>query len=357
MEKKGPKAQYLNEIANDVIWRDELQALVVDQFERLYQELTQPKTKGWSITQLWQSPEPAPKGLYIYGSVGRGKTHLMDLFYDSLSTEVGKKRQHYHEFMLWLHHQLRNQSDVKNPLNKIFKQLASEVQVLCLDEFLVNDIANAMLLAGMLEAFSRHGIALVTTSNVKPDNLYKDGLQRAKFLPAIDWINTNMQVMHLNGQQDYRQQDTDASLHEHWYFPNNQSSLGRLQENFQLLTENTESFDDSWNINDRELKVIQFASQTLWCDFTALCEQARNASDYISIAKKIDTLIISNIPSMSAGDDSAARRFITLIDVMYEAEVKILAQAACHYKMIYQGKKMTFEFERAASRLAELLID
>lgn len=357
ISKAGPKEQYLNEILQGIIWRDELQASVVDEFQRLYLDFTQVRSQSWSITQLWKNSDRAPKGLYIYGSVGRGKTHLMDLFYDSLPTHVGKKRQHYHEFMLWLHHQLRHHGEISNPLDKICKQLAKQIQVLCLDEFLVNDIANAMLLAGMLQAFSRYGIALVTTSNVQPDNLYQDGLQRAKFLPAIAWIKSHMQVMHLDGKQDYRQQQGDDNQHEHWYFPINDSSFSHLKERYQLLVEDHSSSTDSWTLNDRTLEVVRYANKTLWCDFKALCQQARNASDYIELAAKINTLIIENIPSMSADDDSAARRFITLIDVMYEHEVKINAQAACHYKMIYQGKKMTFEFERAASRLAELLIE
>lgn len=353
MSESGPKAQYLTEIATGVIWRDELQALVVEEFERLYLDLTRAKNKKW----FFQAAQPAPQGIYIFGSVGRGKTHLMDLFYDSLPAQVGKQRQHYHEFMLWLHQQLRSNGDSKNPLDGICKKLAAHTQILCLDEFLVNDIANAMLLAGMLQAFSRYGIALVTTSNVKPDNLYKDGLQRAKFLPAIAWINSHMQVMHLDGAHDYRQQDADANQHEHWYFPINASSLQHLQERYEGLTEGVASSNTQWTINDRSLQVLRFANRTLWCDFEPLCQQARNAADYIEISQQIDTLIISHVPNMSADDDSAARRFITLIDVMYEADVKIVAQAACHYKMIYQGKKMTFEFERAASRLAELLIE
>ncbi len=356
MSKLSPKAQYLHEIESGVIWRDELQAQVVDEFERLYQDFISPKNNAWSVSRLWKKTT-APKGLYIYGSVGRGKTHLMDLFYETLPETIGKQRQHYHEFMLWLHHQLRQQSQVTNPLEKICKSLSKEVQVLCLDEFLVNDIANAMLLAGMLKAFSQYGIALVTTSNVKPDDLYKDGLQRAKFLPAIGWINTHMQVMHLDGEQDYRQQDTADNQHEHWYFPINDSSFNRLHERYQILTEQHHYSDANWLINDRELKVVKFAHDTLWCDFDTLCKDARNAADYIHIAEKIKTLVITNIPSMSVDNDNEARRFITLIDVMYEQEVKIVAQAACHYKMIYSGKKMAFEFERAASRLAELLVD
>ncbi len=346
----GPKHNYQAEIESGVIWRDELQADVVDEFERLYLDLTEPRSNRW----LFAKKAPTPKGIYIYGSVGRGKTHLMDLFYDSLNDDIGKQRQHYHEFMLWLHHELREHGDTKDPLNHICKKLSKRVQILCLDEFLVNDIANAMLLAGMLEAFSQYGIGLVTTSNVRPDNLYKDGLQRAKFLPAIDWINKNMQVMHLDGQHDYRQQDEEQ--HENWYYPINDSSIFHLKDCFKQLINDHQTSHNDWVINDRKLAVINSSNRILWADFEALCQQARHASDYIEIARKVDTLIIQGIPNMAANEDNAARRFITLIDVMYEHDVKIIAQAAGHYKTIYRGQKMTFEFERAASRLAELLI-
>ncbi|MCX7554941.1 cell division protein ZapE [Marinicella sp. S1101] len=350
MTQPGPKAKYLDEIECGVIWRDELQAAVVDEFQRLYDDLVKPKKKSW----LFKSKEPAARGIYIYGSVGRGKTHLMDLFFDTLPDHVGKRRQHFHEFMLWLHLQLRNQGDAKDPLDKICKKLASTTQILCLDEFLVNDIANAMLLAGVLQAFNQHGIAMVTTSNVKPDDLYLDGLQRAKFLTAIDWINHNMQVLHLDGTQDYRQQEEQQ--HEHWYYPINDSSQMHLNECFIKLSNHATSRYDDWQINDRKLSVIKHAYKTLWCDFSALCDTPRNADDYIQIAAKIDHLIVANIPQMNSNQDNAARRFITLIDVMYEHGVKIIAEGACHYKIIYQGKKMAFEFERAASRLAELLV-
>ncbi|TDR19438.1 cell division protein ZapE [Marinicella litoralis] len=350
----GPKYNYLSEIEAGVIWRDELQAHVVAEFERLYQGLTGPRSNRW----LFAKTPPTQQGIYIYGSVGRGKTHLMDLFYDSLPDQVGKQRQHYHEFMLWLHEQLRSQTDTKDPLKQICKKLAKDVQVLCLDEFLVNDIANAMLLAVMLEAFSQYGIALVTTSNVKPDNLYKGGLQRAKFLPAIEWIKQNMKVMHLDGSHDYRQQDSELAdqQHENWYYPINESSLFHINDCFKLLTKADNQSTADWQINDRSLSVVKYSPKTLWCQFDALCKQARNAADYIEIAKKIDTLIISDIPQMSADNDNEARRFITLIDVMYENDVKIIAQAACHYKIIYHGTKMAFEFERSSSRLAELLL-
>lgn len=346
----SPLTTYQAELDAGVIWHDPLQQQVVAEFERLYQELIKPVKRGW----FFQKPEPAPAGIYIYGSVGRGKTHLMDLFYDSLPETVGKQRQHYHEFMLWLHQQLRTHGDTKNPLNHICKQLARDTRVLCLDEFLVNDIANAMLLAGMLVAFSEFGIALVTTSNVKPDDLYHDGLQRAKFLPAIAWINEHMQVMHLDGEQDYRQQD--GLDHEDWYFPINESSSLHLTERYLAISAGEAGSGLPWLINDRKLDIIRCTQNTLWCEFAALCAEARNAADYMLIADRIEHLVIQNIPSMGPENDNEARRFITLIDVLYEKDIKLIAQAACHYKLIYQGEKLAFEFKRAASRLAEMLV-
>ncbi len=344
----GPKAKYQSELDQGLIWHDALQAQVVDAFQRLYDDLSATK-KTW----FWQK-KTAAKGIYIYGSVGRGKTHLMDLFYDTLPAQVGKQRQHYHEFMLWLHQQLGQFADQKDPIDKICQKLSEQIEVLCLDEFLVNDIADAMLLAGLLSAFSKHGMALVTTSNVRPDDLYHDGLQRAKFLPAIAWINQHMQVLHLDGAQDYRTQDEGAQ--EHWYYPINDSSMHRLQDHFIHHCDARQVNNQAWQVNDRELPIIKAAGRLLWCHFDALCKDARSASDYLDVADRIDALYIEGIPKLDRYHNDQSRRFITLIDVMYENEIKIIAQAEAHYQMIYQGEKLQFEFKRCASRLSELLI-
>ncbi len=344
----GPKAKYQSELNGGLIWHDALQGLVVNEFQRLHDELESPP-RQW----FWQK-RTTLQGIYIYGSVGRGKTHLMDLFYDTLPENVGKKRQHFHEFMLWLHHQLQSNKQHQNPINLICQQLAESVDVVCLDEFLVNDIADAMLLSGLLVAFLKHGITLVTTSNVKPDDLYHDGLQRAKFLPAIDWIKQHLQVLHLDGEQDYRIQANGT--HEHWYYPINESSYLRLHDHFIHHNDSNEMNNQPWCINDRVLPITKAAGKNLWCHFDALCKDARSASDYIAIAEQIDTLYIEGIPKLSIYENDSSRRFITLIDVLYENEIKIIAQADTHYKMLYQGEKLAFEFKRCASRLSELLI-
>lgn len=343
----GPAKRYQQELADGTLRADKRQAVVVESLQRLYQELTS-ETQGWWLFKKAQ----AAKGLYVYGSVGRGKTYLMDLFYESLPAKIGKKRQHYHAFMLWVHRQLRQLDSVTDPIEHIGQQLAKKINVLCLDEFLVNDIANAMLLSALLKTLHQNHIALVTTSNVRPDDLYLDGLQRAQFLPAITWINSEMEVLRLDGSQDYRYDDN--AIKEHWYYPLNESSAKRLNEFFNDYKKGAVSHKD-WQINGRSLVVVKATKNILWCDFKVLCEEARGADDYLDIGAKVDYLLIQNIPPLSADNDDQARRFITLIDVLYEHKVGLICQAACHYQNLYQGQRLAFEFKRAYSRLTELL--
>ena len=344
----GPIASYQSELDEGALLPDRRQAEVVQAFQRLYNDITAvPKNKWWTRRQ-----PVAAQGLYIYGSVGRGKTHLMDLFYDSLPESVPKRRQHYHDFMQWVHHRLRSLDGVVNPIEHMGQQLAKEINILCLDEFLVNDIANAMLLAGLLKTMHHNRITLVTTSNVKPNDLYKSGLQRAKFLPAIAWINQYMAVLRLDGQQDYRYQDSHD--HEHWYFPLNDSSVKRLTTFFSDFAVGDIRRDDLM-INGRALPICQATENMLWCDFDALCVDARGANDYLRIAAQFDFILIDQIPLLNADMDDQTRRFITLVDVLYEAEVGMVCRAACHYETLYQGQRMSFEYQRTRSRLTELL--
>lgn len=344
----GPEHAYQQEIDDGTLLPDSRQANVVQSFQRLYDDLIAPPKKKW-----WSRSKPAAaQGLYIYGSVGRGKTHLMDLFYDSLPESVPKRRQHYHDFMQWVHSRLREVDGVSNPIDHIGQQLAKDIKLLCLDEFLVNDIANAMLLAGLLKTMHQNRITLVTTSNVKPDDLYKGGLQRAKFLPAIDWINQHMAVLRLDGKQDYRYQGSHN--HEHWYFPLNDSSSQRLATFFSDYSQG-ELCQDDLIINGRALPIRQSSKNMVWCDFEALCVAARGANDYLMMGQQFDYLLIDRIPLLTTEMDDQTRRFITLIDVMYEAEVGMVCRAAGHYEMLYQGQRLAFEYQRTRSRLTELL--
>ncbi|MCX7545232.1 cell division protein ZapE [Marinicella gelatinilytica] len=344
----GPAQRYQQEIDDGTLLPDKRQAKVVQSFQRLYDDLIQtPQKRWWPFSQ-----SVVARGLYIYGSVGRGKTHLMDLFYDSLPESVPKRRQHYHDFMQWVHRRLRAVAGVSDPIEHIGQQLAKRIKILCLDEFLVNDIANAMLLAGLLKTLHQHRITLVTTSNVKPDDLYKDGLQRAKFMPAIVWINDYMEVLRLDGEKDYRYHNSHD--HEHWYFPVNDSSAKRLNVFFDHVA-NGPSASGDIDINHRALPVIKSTGNILWCDFKALCEAARGANDYLLIGEQFDFVLIDHIPLLTSDMDDQTRRFITLVDVLYEAEVGMVCRAACHYDVLYQGKRMSFEYRRTRSRLTELL--
>ncbi len=347
----SPAETYRAEIERGLLQPDPLQAEAVQCFERLYQSLMQPRERGW----LWFKRRDPVRGLYVYGSVGRGKTHLMDLFYDCLPAG-GKLRQHYHEFMLWLHGRLRAHEAQKDPLNKIIAELAQRVHLVCLDEFLVNDIADAMLLSGILKAMHAHGITLVTTSNVKPDDLYREGLQRARFKPAIQWINAHMQVMHLDGETDHRMRH--GELRTHWYYPLNESSEWHLQQVFaERVPAAARQYQQSWNVNGRPLPVVACGGDVLWCGFDALCREPRNADDYLKIAAKVRHLMIQSVPILNDNDNDAARRLITLIDVMYESRVHLMVSAAAHHEAIYRGDKLAFEFTRANSRLRELLLE
>ncbi len=344
----GPVQRYQQEVDDGTLLPDPRQATVVQSFQRLYDDLIEPPKKKW-----WRRTKPAAaKGLYIYGSVGRGKTHLMDLFYDSLPGSVPKRRQHYHDFMQWVHRRLRTLDGMQDPIEHIGRQLAKDIKVLCLDEFLVNDIANAMLLAGLLRSLHENRITLVTTSNVKPDDLYKGGLQRAKFLPAIAWINQYMAVLRLDGEHDYRYQDSHD--HEHWYFPLNTSSAKRLSTFFADYSLG-EVCQDNLNIHGRPLPVRSVSDNMLWCDFEALCVDARGANDYLLLGEQFDFVVVDQIPLLSHGMDDQTRRFITLVDVLYEAEVGMVCRAAVHYETLYQGQRMAFEYQRTRSRLTELL--
>lgn len=344
----GPQQRYQQEIDDGTLLPDRRQAIVIRSLQRLYDDLRNPVKKKW-----WARQQPgAAQGLYIYGSVGRGKTHLMDLFYDCVPASVPKRRQHYHDFMQWVHRRLREVDGVSNPIDYIGRQLAKEIKLLCLDEFLVNDIANAMLLSGLLKTLHHNRITLVTTSNVKPDDLYKGGLQRAKFMPAIDWINQYMAVLRLDGAQDYRYQDSHN--HEHWYFPLNTSSAKRLAVFFADFASG-EVHHQALSVNGRVLPVRSASENMLWCDFEALCGDARGANDYLVLGEQFDFIVVDHIPILTKEMDDRTRRFITLVDVMYEAGVGMVCRAAGHYETLYQGQRMTFEYQRTRSRLTELV--
>ncbi|MDB4837964.1 cell division protein ZapE, partial [Marinomonas sp.] len=266
------------------------------------------------------------QGLYFWGGVGRGKTYLMDTFFDCLPTDK-KMRLHFHRFMQMVHQELRKLDDVKNPLEIVGKEISSKAQVLCFDEFFVTDITDAMILAGLLAVLFENGTTLVATSNIEPNGLYKNGLQRARFLPAIDLVNKYTKVMNIDGGIDYRLRTLkQAKL---YYTPLGDDSESALNERFMSLISDASHVEESGSveIEGRHIELIRSCEGLAWFDMKALCDGPRSQIDYIEIARLYSTVIISNLPQMDAPRDDLARRFINLVDEFYDRHVKVILSA------------------------------
>ena len=340
-----PLKIYTGKIEQGVIQQDTLQNEVVLGFEDLYQNLTETK-KSWFFKSKVRF-----HGLYIHGSVGRGKTFLMDLFIESMDPKR-IRRQHFHQFMLWLHQQLRQINKQQNPIDIVIKNLANEISVLCLDEFLVHDITDAMLLAKILMAFDKYCINLVTTSNVNPIDLYEGGLQREKFLPAIKWIESNMHILQLDGKHDYRTQR--ESLNKKWFTPIDSNNQSGFEQAFSHLVGLNNLHVSPITINKRQLNIIKRSACHVMFEFETLCMQPRNANDYIKLCEQYQSIFLVVNAKIDSEDRNTARRFITLIDVMYDANIPLYVLSVIGFDKIYEGDELAFEMQRTHSRLSEM---
>jgi len=291
------------------------------------------------------------QGLYIWGGVGRGKTFLMDLFFSNLHFQ-DKLRLHFHRFMDQAHSMLKNYRDEPDPLKLVAKELSTKAKVLCFDEFFVNDIGDAMILAGLLEGLFENNVALIATSNVEPSLLYKDGLQRERFMPTIQLLQEHTKIIHLEGETDHRfefLQTNDVYNH-----PIDDSSRDWLKHNFlNLANERVESSWERIKINDRKIQTIQHTDTVAWFDFKEICDGPRSASDYIAIAKQFNTVLISHVPIFNGKDDQA-RRFINMVDEFYDRNVKLILSAEASPAKLYEGTRLEAEFGRTTSRLTEM---
>jgi cell division protein ZapE len=302
------------------------------------------------LGRLRGSRQPAPPGIYLWGPVGRGKTWLMDLFFDGLEID-DKERIHFHRFMRRVHDALRDLGEARDPLRRVADDWSRRCRVLCLDEFFVSDIADAMLLAGLLERLFENGTTLVTTSNVEPDALYRDGLQRARFLPAIELIKRHTRTVRLDGAVDYRLRILERA--EIYHAPLDAAADRGLEAAFRRMAADSE-MNPLLAINGREFRARQRGDGVVWFDFHELCGKPRGAIDFIEIARAFNTVLISNTPCMGEDDSDAARRFITLVDEFYDRNVKLLMSAAAPVDALYRGERLAFEFQRTVSRLTEM---
>lgn len=290
------------------------------------------------------------RGVYLWGSVGRGKTWLMDQFYESLPIER-KRRIHFHRFMKRVHDELARLGQVSDPLPRIVRRWSAGARLLCLDEFFVSDIGDAMLLSGLLEATFDNGITLVTTSNIPPDELYRGGLQRAKFLPAIDLLKQNCEVVELGGDTDYRLRILEQS--ETWHHPLDEQARQILESNYEQIAAGSD-LNPRLRVNGRVLTARRRSDGVAWFDFHELCDGPRGSADYIELARAFNTVLISGVPVMTENDSDMARRFVIMIDEFYDRAVKLLITAEAPIDSLYTGRRLAFEFQRTASRLTEM---
>lgn len=296
-------------------------------------------------------PKAPLRGVYLWGSVGRGKTLLMDLFYESLRPRMAR-RSHFYRFMQQVHARLRGFKNRSDPLDLVAGHLAASARVICLDELFVADIADAMILAGLFEGLFRRGVTLVATSNIPPQELYKDGLQRQRFLPAIDLLERHMDIVQLNGSIDYRLRQLEQAP---TYLDSTLAGTqALLAQRFAALAGGGALRQSTLTVEDRPIKALAIGPGLVWFEFRDICEGPRSQNDYIEIARLYHSVFISNIPRFTARDENAARRFIMLIDEFYDRNVNIVVSAAAAPAALYHGEALRMEFLRTASRLIEM---
>ena len=304
---------------------------------------------GRLFSQLFPGSQYRPKGCYIWGGVGRGKTWLMDLFYHSLNISE-KQRLHFNQFMQAVHEKLHRLAPCADPLPNVGAAIASEYRVLCLDEFHVTDVADAMLLSGLLQELFHRGVVLVTTSNLAPDNLYPYGLQRERFLEAIELIKSNTEVVHLRGDYDHRGGNLGNRPS---YFLS--TELGDAELRKYLSTIYLEQMQvDGLELCGRNVNVQFVADGCVWFDFANICGDGRSTSDYIVIAKQFDCVVVTNVPVLKENLEDMARRFISLVDVLYDSGCHVVIGADVIPQRLYQGRMLRWEFQRTTSRLQQI---
>ncbi|MBJ2067181.1 cell division protein ZapE [Serratia odorifera] len=363
MQSQSPLSRYQQALDAGEYQADEVQRQAISRLDGIYHQLLQaPKSRatGGGLRSklgrwLGKGGEPAAQtpvqGLYMWGGVGRGKTWLMDMFFHSLPGDR-KLRLHFHRFMLRVHEELTELQGQENPLEIIADGFKAQADVLCFDEFFVSDITDAMLLATLLQALFARGITLVATSNIPPDDLYRNGLQRARFLPAIDLINQYCDVLNVDAGIDYRLRTlTQAHL---YLTPLNAQTQQTLDQIFVKLAGKTGEDAPVLQINHRPLPAIRAVEGVLAVDFHTLCEDARSQLDYIALSRLYHSVMLYNVRIMGPLKENTARRFLALVDEFYERHVKLVIAAEAPMFEIYQGERLKFEYQRCLSRLQEM---
>ena len=346
--------RYRRELGRPGFQEDPEQARIVEHLQSLYDELVsrEPQQPGL-LSRLGlrnETTEPVT-GLYLWGGVGRGKTYLVDQFFESLPFGA-KQRTHFHRFMRRVHSELKALRERQDPLALVAERFAGETRVLCFDEFLVNDIADAMILGRLLESLFERGVTLVATSNIAPDDLYRDGLQHDRFVPAIELIKSHTRIVHMQDGLDYRLQFLEKA--RTYLTPSGPEADGELLNTFQRIAPESGKQRGRLEIEGRELDTVRLADGVAWFEFEVICDGPRSQNDYIELAAYFHTVVVSNVPIFTRDSNDQARRFINLVDILYDRHVTLLVSAEAPPDSLYRGKRLADEFKRTSSRLLEM---
>lgn len=353
----SPLSRYQEDLKREDFSYDASQEAAVEALQQVFEQLVKRAKSenawhGKALSGLGMKSKKV-KGLYFWGGVGRGKTYLMDTFYDAIPFKE-KKRLHFHHFMRLVHEQLKAHKGKANPLELVAREFAKETRVLCFDEFFVSDIGDAMILANLLETLFNEGVTLIATSNIVPDGLYKDGLQRKLFLPAIELLKEHTDVLNVDGGTDYRLRTLKQV--EIFHSPLDQQAEQNLLDSFRKLAPDFKHADENYKLDilGRDILARLHNDDVALFDFAELCEGPRSQNDYIELAQRFHAVLISSVPVFNGKNDDSARRFINLVDEFYDRNVKLLLTAEAKVERLYQEGKLSFEFQRTVSRLLEM---
>ena len=342
---------YEESLRRDSHHRDAAQEAIVADLDALQQRLQARASWLAFFRAVRPDGDDGELGLYIWGGVGRGKTFLMDLFFESLSIEA-KKRIHFHRMMHEVHDRLAQLGDIEDPLDQVADDIARDTRVLCFDEFFISDIGDAMILARLLQGLFARGVTLVATSNSAPDDLYRDGLQRQRFLPAIEQLKKHTRVVCLDGDTDYRLQLLQQA--GTYLSPDDAVAQSKLQHYFDESASSKVRQDRSLRVNGRDIPTRASAKGIAWFQFKDICDGPRSQNDYIEIARWFPVVIVSGVPVFDEALENQARRFIALVDEFYDRRVKLIVSANADAVDLYRGERLSFEFDRTVSRLVEM---
>ena len=344
----SPAKRYQQELAAGNLTRDEAQGRAVALLDDIYYRLERQRLPG--LLKFWRRASEPVRGLYLWGGVGRGKTMLMDLFHDCLS--VDGLRMHFHRFMRRVHEDLHRWRGTPDPLRRVADGFADRARVLCFDEFFVADIGDAMILSELLKHLFDRGVTLVATSNVAPELLYENGLQRRRFLPAIAALEKHTLVHRLDGCLDHRLRALERA--EIYHSPLDPEAERSLARSFSALAPGQSRSSVGLEVNGRKIRARRLADDVAWFEFAELCEGPRSQNDYIELARCHHAVLLSNVKRFGVGDEDSARRFISLVDEFYDRNVKLIVSAQVPAAELYRGEQLHTEYRRTESRLVEM---